>query len=59
MNVCAGLGRVLGNSGGRCGKICCIGAQKDGERAATKDSGEFKNLFEQTDVGGSEPGQDK
>ena len=56
MNVCAGLGRVLGNSGGGCGKICWIGAQKDGERAATKDSGEFKNLFEQTDVGGSEPG---
>ena len=51
-----GLGCFLGNSGGRCGKICWIGAQKNGERAATKDSGEFKNLFEQTDVGGSEPG---
>ena len=50
-----GLGRFLGNSGGRCGQVCWIGAQEDGERAAT-DSGEFNILFGQNDVGGSEPG---
>ena len=54
-----GLGCFLGNSGGRCDQVCWIGAQKDGERAATKDSGEFKSLFGQNDVGGSEPGQNK
>ena len=52
----AGLGRLLGNSGGRRGQVCWIGAQEDGERAATKDSGEFNSLFGWNDVGGSEPG---
>ena len=52
----AGLGRFLGNSGGRCGQVCWIGAQEDGERAATEDSGEFNSLSEWIDVGGSEPG---
>ena len=52
----AGLDRFLGNSGSRCGQVCWTGAQEDGERAATKDSGEFNILFGQNDVGGSEPG---
>ena len=55
----AGLGRFLGNSGGRCGQVCGIGAQEDGEGAATEDSGEFNGLFGQNDVGGSEPGQNE
>ena len=52
----AGLGRLLGNSGGRCGQVCRIGAQEDGKRAATEDSGEFNSLSGWIDVGGSEPG---